>query len=248
MNYYSVLGLNPNASDADVKKAYRKLASKHHPDKGGDIEQFKKVQEAYEKITSGVGNQPEWSKHVWEDFSRAQARPQHRNPDAQIHTEISLSQAYNGTDVIIDVGYAREIITLQPGTMHGSRVRVRGKGPNRFKDTRPGDLVVIVSVITGENIGLDNNNIVMKVPIDSISAIVGTDYYLDHVSGKKVKIKIQPNTQAGTKLRLSGWGMPDNTSNNYGDLYVLLDVYTPNITNPQHIEWLNKIKQEENDE
>jgi DnaJ-class molecular chaperone len=48
---YDVLGLEKGASDADVKKAYRKLAMKHHPDKGGDPEQFKKIQGAYDILS-----------------------------------------------------------------------------------------------------------------------------------------------------------------------------------------------------
>ena len=48
---YEILGLSNGASDADVKKAYRKLAMKHHPDKGGDPEQFKKIQAAYDVLS-----------------------------------------------------------------------------------------------------------------------------------------------------------------------------------------------------
>jgi len=48
---YAVLGIPREAQDADVKKAYRKLAREHHPDKGGDTEKFKKVQEAYEVLS-----------------------------------------------------------------------------------------------------------------------------------------------------------------------------------------------------
>lgn len=47
MDYYSVLGVPKGASDDEIKKAYRKLAMKHHPDRGGDQTQFQKIQEAY---------------------------------------------------------------------------------------------------------------------------------------------------------------------------------------------------------
>ena len=47
MDYYTVLGIDKTASSQDIKKAYRKLASQNHPDKGGDKEKFQKIQEAY---------------------------------------------------------------------------------------------------------------------------------------------------------------------------------------------------------
>jgi len=51
MDYYSTLGLNRNASEDDIKKAYRKMAMKHHPDRGGDEKTFKQVSEAYEILS-----------------------------------------------------------------------------------------------------------------------------------------------------------------------------------------------------
>ena len=45
---YKILGVDKKATDAEIKKAYRKLAVKNHPDKGGDVEEFKKIQGAYE--------------------------------------------------------------------------------------------------------------------------------------------------------------------------------------------------------
>jgi DnaJ-class molecular chaperone len=51
MDYYNTLGINKDATPEDIKKAYRSLASKHHPDKGGDTATFQKVQEAYATLS-----------------------------------------------------------------------------------------------------------------------------------------------------------------------------------------------------
>jgi curved DNA-binding protein CbpA len=49
-DYYQVLGVDKNANDAEIGKAYKKLALKHHPDKGGTEEDFKKISEAYSTL------------------------------------------------------------------------------------------------------------------------------------------------------------------------------------------------------
>ena len=49
-NFYQTLGVNENATQDEIKKAYRKLAVEHHPDKGGDENKFKKISEAYDTI------------------------------------------------------------------------------------------------------------------------------------------------------------------------------------------------------
>jgi len=52
-DYYKILGVEKNASDDDIKKAYRKLAHQHHPDKkGGDEKKFKEINEAYQTLSN----------------------------------------------------------------------------------------------------------------------------------------------------------------------------------------------------
>ena len=53
-NFYDVLGVKETSSQDEIKKAYRKLAVKHHPDKGGSEDTFKKISEAYDTIGDEV--------------------------------------------------------------------------------------------------------------------------------------------------------------------------------------------------
>ena len=50
--FYDILGIEQNASADDIRKAYRKKVVKAHPDKGGDVEEFKKLQAAYEVLSN----------------------------------------------------------------------------------------------------------------------------------------------------------------------------------------------------
>jgi DnaJ-class molecular chaperone len=50
-DYYAILGVTKNASQDEIKRAYRKAAHKHHPDKGGDAEKFKEINEAYQILS-----------------------------------------------------------------------------------------------------------------------------------------------------------------------------------------------------
>jgi molecular chaperone DnaJ len=50
MTHYNTLGVSENANSDEIKKAYRKLANQHHPDKGGDTNQFQQIQAAYDAI------------------------------------------------------------------------------------------------------------------------------------------------------------------------------------------------------
>ena len=57
MDPYSVLGLNSNSSETDIKRKYKQLILKHHPDKGGDVKKFQTIQKAYESLINSQTKQ-----------------------------------------------------------------------------------------------------------------------------------------------------------------------------------------------
>ena len=50
MDYYSILGVTKNASQDEIKQAYKKLAMKFHPDRGGDTKKFQEISQAYDTL------------------------------------------------------------------------------------------------------------------------------------------------------------------------------------------------------
>ena len=73
MDYYSTLGVGRGASQDEIKKAYRSMAMKHHPDRGGDEKKFKEISEAYEVLSDPK------KKEIF-DLGGDPKNPQQRNP------------------------------------------------------------------------------------------------------------------------------------------------------------------------
>jgi len=130
MDYYDTLGVNRNASEKEIKTAFRKLAAKHHPDKGGDHKRFTELNEAYQILSdpekkqmydqygtadpqqAGFQNQGfDFHGSGFEDiFSQMFGQqspfgsPRHRRPqnrNLRIQVSISLLQAYTGHEATI---------------------------------------------------------------------------------------------------------------------------------------------------
>ncbi len=72
MNCYEILGVPRGASEADIKTAYRKLAHRHHPDKGGGAKKFSEISEAYKQAlrNASSGSKIYSMGGSWADFHR----------------------------------------------------------------------------------------------------------------------------------------------------------------------------------
>lgn len=130
-DHYKTLNIDKNASPEDIKKAYRKLAAQHHPDRGGETAKFQEIQSAYETLSDPNKRaqydnpQPQFNPnggfhggftaHGFEDmFSQmfgnghpfgdmfSRARPT-RNRTINLQTTITLEEAFNGKDLIANL-------------------------------------------------------------------------------------------------------------------------------------------------
>lgn len=125
-DYYKILGVTRDASEEEIKKAYRRLAHKYHPDKpGGDEKKFKEINEAYQILSNkekktqydhfgqapeGFSGFPGWDFGAWEDmgdfgdifesifeqFGGRRRQTYTRGSDVEIVQELSLEEAFNG--------------------------------------------------------------------------------------------------------------------------------------------------------
>lgn len=124
-DHYNTLGVSRDASPEEIKKAYRKLAIKHHPDRGGDEEEFKKINEAYSVLSDperkhAYDNPPHRggfhpNMNSWDDvfgeFFRNMSRRQQAGPvsdkDIRFNLGVNLEQIKRGASQTIR--YSRNV-------------------------------------------------------------------------------------------------------------------------------------------
>lgn len=147
---YQVLGLDRDASPEDIRKAYRKLAVQHHPDKGGDAEKFKQVSSAYEILSdeqkkanydqfgneqgpSGGAGMPDMGDFIRNMmFGQQQRTPgMRRSNDVRHLIEISLDDAFNGVTKKLKINLDHPCYSCQQSCAQckGSGFTVMQMGP-----------------------------------------------------------------------------------------------------------------------
>ena len=128
-DYYHALGVQKGASDDEIKKAYRKLAMKHHPDRGGDASEFQKIQEAYATLSDPhkrteydnpapqgfqqFGGFPPGFEEMFgggrgfQDFGNMfgfrQPPRQSKNRDISLETQVTLEDAFTGKTIMANI-------------------------------------------------------------------------------------------------------------------------------------------------
>ncbi|TWP23444.1 molecular chaperone DnaJ [Apibacter muscae] len=118
-------------------------------------------------------------------------------------------------------------IKIPAGVREGIQLQVRNKGNDAPFGGVPGDLIVVIDEIEDEELKREGDNLHYELYVSVPEAVLGTKKEIPTVTGK-VKISVEPGTQSGKILRLKGKGLPQMQGYGHGDLFIHVNVWTPN--------------------
>jgi molecular chaperone DnaJ len=118
-------------------------------------------------------------------------------------------------------------VDVPRGIEDGTRIRLANEGEAGLRGGPPGDLYIFVSVKPHDLFHRDGADLYARVPIAMTTAALGGEFEVPTLDGARAKVKVAPGTQPGQRVRLKSKGMPVLRSKDCGDLYVQLDVETP---------------------
>lgn len=197
-DYYKILGVSRSATDEEIKKAYRKLAMKYHPDHArGDKsaeERFKKISEAY-AVLSDKEKRREYDTFGSEGFSRK-------------FSQEDIFRGFNINDILREFGFGGDIFGGPGG---GTRFTFRTGSP--FGEGR-----------ARQPHATKGADLVYEMPLTLREAAFGTTktVTLQGPEGapEVITVKIPKGMTTGKKLRLEGKGNPGAFGGPRGDLYI----------------------------
>lgn len=258
MNPYDVLGIPRNATDDEIKKAYRKLATQYHPDKpDGNEEKFKEIANAYEQLTKKSKNQQSEFNNPFKgfnfnfnfddfintyDFDSWGSKYKQRGADINMTINLSLLDGINGKEHTIRVGLKQLKIKIKPGVRTGQKFRIKGYGQRGSDSSLDGDLIVIVKVINNvSNAYLsDEGFLFTAVDLKYSEFIIGGSFEITFLN-KPMTIEIKPGGGMKKEVRIPNEGYPDYETGQKGDLRVVINPTIPDDISEQEIEILKTI-------
>lgn len=246
MNPYTVLGVDSNATPEDIKSAYRRLAAKNHPDRGGSTAAFQEIQAAYEILSDpnrraeydnphqhfgGFGDPFAAGNNPFQDIIN-QFFHQTRQKIYTLTVFVTLEQIYMGSveNVHINVPGEHKLVQLQiPKSIEdGSQVRYEGIMPDGF-------LHVQFRIHKHPIFTRQGRDLYCTKQVNMFQLIIGTTINVADITGSTVELTIPGMTKPGTKFKIRGKGLDG------GDQYVLIDAKLPDKIS---VDCLEKIKAE----
>ena len=233
MEYYSILGIDNKSSQEDIKKAYKKLAMKYHPDRNsGDDVQFKKIQEAYDTLGDPIKKQQydnPFSNNIYnmdaESFFNQVfgARAQNQKQTFKTQVTVSLVDAYKGSSHVLQLStpFGNKVINISvpPGIETGDSIRY---------DNIIENAILLVQFVVLPDLRFDRkgNDLYSHYSVSVLDLIVGTKFKFTTIDQRILEVRINPKTQPYMQLKIPKAGMPDKKGE-LGDQFILLKPYMP---------------------
>ena len=123
--------------------------------------------------------------------------------------------------------YRKLSVDIPKGIEDGTRIRLANEGEAGLRGGPPGDLYIFISVKPHDLFQRDGADLYARVPIAMTTAALGGEFEVPTLDTSRAKVKVAPGTQPGQRVRLKSKGMPVLRSKDMGDLYVQLDIETP---------------------
>ena len=254
-DYYKILGINKSATQDDIKKAYRKLAMKHHPDRGGNVDEFQKIEEAYRVLSNeetryqydnpqsqytnfgGMDDRDVFSTFFGGQgfgFGFQQQQPKNANLGATV--TLSLEDVFIGKTVDAEISFRngqRKLVSINipRGIDHGVQIRYPGMGDHSISKLPPGDLIVTVRTLPHPVWSRDGTDLMQEKEISVWDALLGTEIRFDTIDGRVLSINVPPGTQPGTMFNCKGEGMPHSRTGARGSAFIKVKVKIPKNLN-----------------
>ena len=261
-NYYHILGVTPQATADEIKRAYRKLASQHHPDKGGDTAQFQEIQEAYSilsdeskrqqydnpkpQFNAGFGGSPQFDFDTIFNIFGADLRNQRRQ-SPRLTLWISLADVITGGPRTISLQTGNTttdvVINIPVGIHDNDNIRYPGLAPGG------NDLIINYRIKPDSNWQCNGTNIITEVMIDIWDLVLGTELTIVDILGKELRVQVPTETQPGSILRARGRGLParsltgDWPNTSPGDLMIKLNARIKGPVDSNIIEAIRKSRE-----
>ncbi len=253
---------------SDIKKAYRRLALKYHPDRNPNVENpeeiFSNINEAYKKLSEYTlsseiedenygfnddeDTNPGWNNNTntKTDFDFNQEKP----PHYKYSLLLTLEECSKGCSKVIHfyrnspLGGKEEVrleVSVPTGVKEGQKLKLRGEGPV-LRNGAKGDLFVYIDVLPHPLFERKGRNVYMDLPISLSQAVLGGKVDIPTLLGKAV-LTVPPNTHTGKVFRLKQKGFSKLGGAAKGDMLIKVVVDFPESLTGEELEALKILSQ-----
>jgi len=259
-NYYETLGVNRDAGADEIKRAYRRLASQHHPDKGGDKNKFQEIEEAYRILSDpqqramhdnpGFGRNPGFGfqaggfdfETIFDVFGARFQHPyqqQRRAQHAIMTLWVTLRDVAQGGRKTVSVGSSQGNSTIEieipRGINDGDSVQYGGIGPGGI------DLVITYRVHPDPRWTRNGLTLQTEETVSVWDLILGAELTVRDALGTALNLTVEPGTQPGTVLRLKGRGLTDRAGRT-GDLLIRVQARIPDAIPKELLDHITQVR------